>query len=411
MLHVVQQRIEVARCRNQVALCKRLFAVARRFLEEIQPDKTLLAPVSHRIVERILLRRDNVNFLRIVARIGEHTVNRRQLLTGQAVCLDADKNGIRAVNIVLCDVGTVFYRVIQTRRVNKDNALGERQILERNLDFLYEIVRCRAGGSPLANFLFQLFSAARLDNNRLVSNPVILFLCRMERFKLFEKLGRTGVLHAVPEFIPVCRRIKRDRDLIGYVAAAELCQRGCLRRYLGRGKLFSQNSVDERRLARLDRTDECNMKFRLFTLFEKSVQLLGQPFGDLVFQLRLLKHRRNTVYNIRIFSRGCVPHDFAVQPRRVCNFLQLRQTRFVLLANLFLFKFNLFHGLFLSFIVLRYLYFFVRSDCIEQRLLLPVLLKAHGQRTKCGHRIPIADRHALARSFRRKIHRTCQKSS
>ena len=142
MLYVVQKRIEVARCRNQVALCKRLFAVARRFFEEIQPDKTLLAPVSHRIVERILLRCDNVNLLRIVARIGKYTVNRRQLLTGQAVCLDADKNGIRAVNIVLRNVGTVFYRVIQTRRVNKNNALGERQILERNLDFLYEIMRC-----------------------------------------------------------------------------------------------------------------------------------------------------------------------------------------------------------------------------------------------------------------------------
>ena len=233
----------------------------------------------------------------------------------------------------------------------------------------------------------------------------------MERFKLFEKLGRTGVLHTVPEFIPVCRRIKRNHDLVGRAAAAELCQRSRLRRYLGRSKLFSQNGVDERRLARLDRADECNMKFRLLALFEKSVQLLGQPFGDLVLQLCLLKHRRNTVYNIRIFSRCCVPHDFAVQPRRVCNLLQLRQTRFVLLANLFLFKFNLFHGLFLSFIVLGYLCFFVRSDCIEQRLLLPVLLKTGGQGTKCSHRIPIADRHALARSFRRKIHRTCQKSS
>ena len=233
----------------------------------------------------------------------------------------------------------------------------------------------------------------------------------MERFKLFEKLGRTCVLHAVPEFIPVCRRIKRDRDLVGRTASAELCQRSRLRRYLGRGELFSQNSVDERRLTRLDRTNECNMKFRFLALFQKGVQLLGQPFGDLVFQLRLLKHCRNTVYNIRIFSRGRVPHDFAVQLWGDCNFLQLRQTRLVLFADLFLFKFNLFHGLFLSFIVLGYLCFFVRSACIEQKLLLPILLKTGRQGTKCGHRIPIADRHALARSFRRKIHRTCQKSS
>ena len=191
------------RHRNQITLHQIDAVEIIRALEVLRPLALLSLPIVLGIGERIGLRGDHENFFDLAVSIFEDAIQRDQFTALELITLDAHQHGVGSSDVLIGDVGSKLDDIIQPRRIDQHDALGQIEVLQSDDDFFDEIMLRAFGRSPTLDLRAELLTIAERHFFRRPTEPLGLFVFGSELVILLDENGVRRRRCTLPKFRPL----------------------------------------------------------------------------------------------------------------------------------------------------------------------------------------------------------------